>query len=51
MTVISRDKEIDIAAGDIRMVILIHEKGGNKFLWPVLRQQPQDTNGEGILGG
>lgn len=48
---ISRDKEIDVAVGDIRMVILIHQKSGNKFLWPVLRQQPQESNSEGILGG
>lgn len=48
---IRRDKEIDVAAGDARIVILIHEKGGKNFLWPVLRQRPSDTNITGILGG
>ena len=51
LTVIRRDKEVDVAAGDTRIVILIHEKDGDKFLWPVLRQQPSDNNVTGILGG
>ncbi|XP_037626167.1 inter-alpha-trypsin inhibitor heavy chain H3-like isoform X5 [Sebastes umbrosus] len=49
LTVIRRDKEVDVAAGDTRMVFLIHEKDGIKFLWPVLRQQPSDNNATGIL--
>ncbi|KAI3370061.1 hypothetical protein L3Q82_024850 [Scortum barcoo] len=49
LTVIERDKEIDVADGDTRMVILIHEHGGRKFFWPVLRQRPSDTNLTGIL--
>ncbi|XP_037626113.1 inter-alpha-trypsin inhibitor heavy chain H3-like isoform X6 [Sebastes umbrosus] len=49
LTVIRRDKEVDVAAGDTRMVFLIHEKEGVKFLWPVLRQQPSDNNATGIL--
>ncbi|KAL7407146.1 hypothetical protein ABVT39_004002 [Epinephelus coioides] len=49
LTVIGRDKEIDVTAGDTRIVILIHVKDGTKFLWPVVRQQPSDNNAEGIL--
>nr|XP_033483127.1 inter-alpha-trypsin inhibitor heavy chain H3-like isoform X1 [Epinephelus lanceolatus] len=49
LTVIRQDKEIDVTAGDTRIVILIHVKDGTKFLWPVLRQQPSDNNTEGIL--
>ncbi|XP_037626217.1 inter-alpha-trypsin inhibitor heavy chain H3-like isoform X6 [Sebastes umbrosus] len=49
LTVIRRDKEVDVAAGDTRMVFLIHEKDGVKFLWPILRQQPSDNNATGIL--
>lgn len=45
-----RVKEIDVAVEDVRLVILIHEKDGNKFLWPVLRQTPSADNTEGILG-
>ncbi|XP_053172371.1 inter-alpha-trypsin inhibitor heavy chain H3-like isoform X6 [Scomber japonicus] len=49
VTVIRRDQEIDVTAGDTRMVILLHEKNGRKFLWPVLRLKPSDSNAEGIL--
>uniref|UniRef100_A0A8D0A359 Inter-alpha-trypsin inhibitor heavy chain H3-like n=1 Tax=Sander lucioperca TaxID=283035 RepID=A0A8D0A359_SANLU len=49
LTVIRRDKEIDVGAGDTRMVIYIHEKDGVEFLWPVLRQQPLDNNITGII--
>uniref|UniRef100_A0A7N6FLU8 Inter-alpha-trypsin inhibitor heavy chain 3 n=1 Tax=Anabas testudineus TaxID=64144 RepID=A0A7N6FLU8_ANATE len=51
ITVLGRDKEFDVAVGDTRMVILVHEKDGNKFLWPILRQRPSDNRGDGILGG
>uniref|UniRef100_A0A3Q1CWM7 Inter-alpha-trypsin inhibitor heavy chain H3-like n=1 Tax=Amphiprion ocellaris TaxID=80972 RepID=A0A3Q1CWM7_AMPOC len=50
MTVIRRDKEIDVAAADARLIILVHQKNGEEFLWPVLRQKPSATNMEGILG-
>ncbi|CAK6973776.1 inter-alpha-trypsin inhibitor heavy chain H3-like isoform X6 [Scomber scombrus] len=49
VTVIRRDQEIDVTAGDTRMVILLHERNGRKFLWPVLRLKPSDSNAEGIL--
>ncbi|KAM6947919.1 inter-alpha-trypsin inhibitor heavy chain H3 [Lycodopsis pacificus] len=49
LTVIRRDKEIDVAAGDTRMIIVIHEQNGEEFLWPVLRQRPLDNNVSGIL--
>uniref|UniRef100_A0A8C6P9T3 Inter-alpha-trypsin inhibitor heavy chain 3b, tandem duplicate 1 n=1 Tax=Nothobranchius furzeri TaxID=105023 RepID=A0A8C6P9T3_NOTFU len=50
VTIFKRDKEVDVTAGDVRLVILVHEKNGNKFLWPVLRQKPSASNAEGILG-
>ncbi|XP_037535780.1 inter-alpha-trypsin inhibitor heavy chain H3-like [Nematolebias whitei] len=49
VTVIKRDKEIDVAAEDVRVIILVHEKNGEKFLWPVLRQRPSASNTEGVL--
>ncbi|KAM9361282.1 inter-alpha-trypsin inhibitor heavy chain H3-like [Symphorus nematophorus] len=49
VTVIKRNKEVDVAAGGVRMVILIQDKGTASFLWPVLRQQPSDPNVTGIL--
>ncbi|XP_058487296.1 inter alpha-trypsin inhibitor, heavy chain 4 isoform X2 [Solea solea] len=51
VTVIKRNKEVDVAAGDVRLVILLHEKDGNTFLWPAIRQQPADNAlAHGILG-
>ncbi|XP_041638861.1 inter-alpha-trypsin inhibitor heavy chain H3-like isoform X2 [Cheilinus undulatus] len=49
VTVIRRPKEIDFVSGDTRIVLLIHEKSGLRFLWPVIRQQPTDGNLTGIL--
>ncbi|XP_047204521.1 inter-alpha-trypsin inhibitor heavy chain H3-like isoform X2 [Girardinichthys multiradiatus] len=49
LTVIRRDKEIDVAVEDVRLVILVHEKDGNKFLWPALRLKPSAHNLEGLL--
>ncbi|XP_026203022.1 inter-alpha-trypsin inhibitor heavy chain H4-like [Anabas testudineus] len=49
ITVFGRDKEFDVAVGDTHMVILVHEKDGNKFLWPILRQRPSDDGVDGIL--
>ncbi|KAG7495283.1 hypothetical protein JOB18_046890 [Solea senegalensis] len=51
VTVIKRNKEVDVAAGDVRLVVLLHEKDGMKFLWPAIRQQPADNAyAHGILG-
>ncbi|XP_061543474.1 inter-alpha-trypsin inhibitor heavy chain H3-like [Phycodurus eques] len=49
VTVIKRDKEVDITVGGARLIILLHGNGGEKYLWPVLRQQISDNNAEGIL--
>ncbi|XP_041638864.1 inter-alpha-trypsin inhibitor heavy chain H3-like [Cheilinus undulatus] len=49
VTVIRRPKEIDFVSGDTRIVLLIHEKSGLRFLWPVIRQQPTDGNLTGML--
>ncbi|XP_006809334.1 inter-alpha-trypsin inhibitor heavy chain H3-like [Neolamprologus brichardi] len=48
-TMIMRNNEIDIAAGDMRLVILVHKKNSIKFLWPVLRQHPSANNTDGLL--
>ncbi|XP_041638859.1 inter-alpha-trypsin inhibitor heavy chain H3-like isoform X5 [Cheilinus undulatus] len=49
VTVIRRPKEIDFVCRDTRIVLLIHEKSGLRFLWPVIRQQLTDGNLTGIL--
>uniref|UniRef100_I3JKH3 Inter-alpha-trypsin inhibitor heavy chain H3 n=1 Tax=Oreochromis niloticus TaxID=8128 RepID=I3JKH3_ORENI len=38
-----------IAAGDMRLVVLVHKKNSIKFLWPVLRQHPSANNTDGLL--
>ncbi|XP_041836769.1 uncharacterized protein LOC121636970 [Melanotaenia boesemani] len=48
LTVINHGNKIDIAVGDVRIVILVHGNN-NKFLWPVLRQRPSANSTEGIL--
>ncbi|XP_061640672.1 inter-alpha-trypsin inhibitor heavy chain H3-like isoform X2 [Phyllopteryx taeniolatus] len=48
-TVIKRDKEVDITLGETRLIILLHGNAGEKYLWPVLKQQISDNNAEGIL--
>uniref|UniRef100_A0A669FAT7 Inter-alpha-trypsin inhibitor heavy chain 3 n=1 Tax=Oreochromis niloticus TaxID=8128 RepID=A0A669FAT7_ORENI len=48
--IMAKTHEIDIGAGDMRLVILVHEKNGHKFLWPVLRQHPSANNMQGLLG-
>ncbi|KAM4587063.1 inter-alpha-trypsin inhibitor heavy chain H3-like isoform 3-T4 [Odontesthes bonariensis] len=48
-TIIRRNNEIDVAADDIRIVILIHTKDGKEFYWPVLRQRSSADDIEGIL--
>nr|XP_019957057.1 PREDICTED: inter-alpha-trypsin inhibitor heavy chain H3-like isoform X1 [Paralichthys olivaceus] len=49
LTLIKRSMEVDVAIGDIRIAILLHEKQGEKFLWPALRLQPSDNSTGGIL--
>ncbi|XP_061908347.1 inter-alpha-trypsin inhibitor heavy chain H3-like isoform X37 [Entelurus aequoreus] len=43
-----RHMEVDITAGQTRLLILVHGKNGKDFLWPALRQQPSD-DAVGIL--
>ncbi|XP_056128820.1 inter-alpha-trypsin inhibitor heavy chain H3-like [Lampris incognitus] len=49
VTLIVRGKEIDISAEGIRMVILPHERQGEKFIWPALRQYQRGNKTEGLL--
>ncbi|XP_035980552.1 inter-alpha-trypsin inhibitor heavy chain H3 isoform X11 [Fundulus heteroclitus] len=43
------NNKFSIAVEDMRLVILVHEKDGNKFLWPVLLQKPSANNTDGVL--
>uniref|UniRef100_M4ARP8 Inter-alpha-trypsin inhibitor heavy chain H3-like n=1 Tax=Xiphophorus maculatus TaxID=8083 RepID=M4ARP8_XIPMA len=43
-------KQTEVTDGDMRLVILVHEKHGRKFLWPVLRKLPSAGDTEGLLG-
>nr|XP_061788547.1 inter-alpha-trypsin inhibitor heavy chain H3-like isoform X4 [Nerophis lumbriciformis] len=48
VAVFIRPMEVDITAGQTRLLILVHGKNGKDFLWPALRQQPSD-DAVGIL--
>ncbi|KAA0707450.1 Inter-alpha-trypsin inhibitor heavy chain H3 [Triplophysa tibetana] len=47
---ILRSSELDVTMGNIRVVILLHKKNGDVFLWPAIRQQPKGVTLAGILG-
>ncbi|XP_078803057.1 inter-alpha-trypsin inhibitor heavy chain H3-like isoform X2 [Oryzias latipes] len=48
-TIIRTEKEIDIEAEDIRLIIYIHQKDREHLLWPALRQIPSESNMDGLL--
>ncbi|KAI5093725.1 inter-alpha-trypsin inhibitor heavy chain H4 precursor [Silurus meridionalis] len=50
MSIFLRDKVLDITMGSVRVVLLLHKKGNEVFLWPSVRQLPKDANTQGILG-
>ncbi|XP_048029068.1 inter-alpha-trypsin inhibitor heavy chain H3-like isoform X2 [Megalobrama amblycephala] len=50
VSLILRSNEMDVTMGHIRVVILLHKKSGDVFLWPAVRQQPKDVSLMGILG-
>ncbi|XP_067243910.1 inter-alpha-trypsin inhibitor heavy chain H3-like [Chanodichthys erythropterus] len=50
VSLILRSNEMDVTMGNIRVVVLLHKKNRNVFLWPVIRQQPKDVSLMGILG-
>ncbi|MGD1441008.1 hypothetical protein ACP6H9_26935, partial [Vibrio harveyi] len=50
VSLILRSNEIDITMGNIRVIILLHKKNGDVFLWPAVQQQPKDVKLSGILG-
>ncbi|XP_027858279.1 inter-alpha-trypsin inhibitor heavy chain H3-like isoform X4 [Xiphophorus couchianus] len=49
LTVTARGQETDVTAEDLHIVILVHQRDGNKFLWPVLKKRPTASNIDGIL--
>ncbi|XP_077058966.1 inter-alpha-trypsin inhibitor heavy chain H3-like [Siphateles boraxobius] len=50
VSLILRCNEMDVTMGNISVVILLHKKNGEVFLWPAVRQQPKDVSLMGILG-
>ncbi|XP_063071691.1 inter-alpha-trypsin inhibitor heavy chain H3-like isoform X2 [Engraulis encrasicolus] len=48
LMVIIREGEADVTLGSTRVVILLHQQNGEKFLWPAVRTRPQ--GGTGIIG-
>ncbi|XP_030632208.1 inter-alpha-trypsin inhibitor heavy chain H3 isoform X1 [Chanos chanos] len=50
VSLILRNKEMDVSMGNSRVVILLHEQDGNSFLWPAVRQRPSKTTLPGLFG-
>ncbi|XP_067243912.1 inter-alpha-trypsin inhibitor heavy chain H3-like isoform X2 [Chanodichthys erythropterus] len=50
VSLILRSNEMDVTMGNIRVVVLLHKKNGDVFLWPAIRQKPKDVSLMGILG-
>ncbi|XP_077060063.1 inter-alpha-trypsin inhibitor heavy chain H3-like [Siphateles boraxobius] len=50
VSLILRCNEMNVTMGNISVVILLHKKNGEVFLWPAVRQQPKDVSLMGILG-
>ncbi|XP_073681753.1 inter-alpha-trypsin inhibitor heavy chain H3b [Garra rufa] len=50
VSLILRSNEMDVTMGNIRVVILLHKKDGDVFLWPAIWQQPKDLGLMGVLG-
>ncbi|XP_066528822.1 inter-alpha-trypsin inhibitor heavy chain H3-like isoform X2 [Hoplias malabaricus] len=50
VTLILRKNEVDVSMGTMRIIVLRHQKNGETFLWPAVRQQPSTASLEGILG-
>ncbi|XP_014854911.1 PREDICTED: inter-alpha-trypsin inhibitor heavy chain H3-like isoform X1 [Poecilia mexicana] len=49
VTVTPRGQETDVLAEDLHIVVLVHQRDGNKFLWPVLKKRPSGSDTDGIL--
>uniref|UniRef100_A0A3P8ZSL5 Inter-alpha-trypsin inhibitor heavy chain H3-like n=1 Tax=Esox lucius TaxID=8010 RepID=A0A3P8ZSL5_ESOLU len=49
VSLILRDKEMDVTMGSTRVIIMLYERDGKVFLWPVLRQRPTGDNISGIM--
>ncbi|KAM9525317.1 inter-alpha-trypsin inhibitor heavy chain H3-like [Salvelinus alpinus] len=49
VSLILRDKEVDITIGSTQIIIMLYERNGIKFLWPTLRQRPTGGNIMGIV--
>ncbi|XP_066527272.1 inter-alpha-trypsin inhibitor heavy chain H3-like [Hoplias malabaricus] len=45
-----REDALDITMGTVRVAVLLHQKDGERFLWPAVHQQPKDITWQGILG-
>lgn len=49
ITLIIRDNEVDITMASIRVVILLHQRDGKRFLWPAIRKISENAV-PGIMG-
>ncbi|XP_051531657.1 inter-alpha-trypsin inhibitor heavy chain H3-like isoform X2 [Myxocyprinus asiaticus] len=50
VSLVVRENEMDVTMGNIGVIILLHKKNGNMFLWPAIFEYPKNVNLTGILG-
>ncbi|KAL2091288.1 hypothetical protein ACEWY4_013551 [Coilia grayii] len=50
LLLIIRENETDITIATIRVVILLHQRNGEKFLWLAIRKRPLGNASSGLIG-
>ncbi|XP_031424241.1 inter-alpha-trypsin inhibitor heavy chain H3-like isoform X1 [Clupea harengus] len=50
MALTLRDHEIEVSTESVNVIILLHQKDGDSFLWPAVKQRPTNAALMGIMG-
>ncbi|XP_048110399.1 inter-alpha-trypsin inhibitor heavy chain H3-like isoform X1 [Alosa alosa] len=45
-----RENEMEVSSGSLLIIIFLHQKDGDRFLWPAVKQRPSNTALVGIMG-
>ncbi|XP_076125334.1 inter-alpha-trypsin inhibitor heavy chain H3-like [Alosa pseudoharengus] len=45
-----RENEMEVSSGSLLIIIFLHQKDGERFLWPAVKQRPSNTALVGIMG-
>ncbi|XP_036386329.1 inter-alpha-trypsin inhibitor heavy chain H3-like isoform X2 [Megalops cyprinoides] len=50
VSLLGQGSELQVTVGRTRILILLHQQGGDHFLWPDVRQQPPGSHATGLMG-